>query len=301
MSRWRWIGQLALAALLIWFVGRALAGQWEAIRAADLRVRIHAGWLALSLALALATFGLQIASWRQALQGWRQRLRWRELAETWFLSNLGRYIPGKVWSVAGLVVLSARQGVEGWAATAGAVVMQAIGLGTALAVVAATLPGAATGFRVALGAGIALATVLLVAWQPVVDRLRRLVPRLEGLRPLPGPALLLSTALTVGAWVAYGLSLWALSRALGHPPVLPVGLAVGGFALAYSAGLLALFAPGGVVVREGVLVALLTPSLGAGPALTLSLASRLTLTVAELAAASPFLVSYLRRPPRAAG
>ena len=301
MIRWRWAGQLVLAGLLVWFVGRALADQWEAIRAAELRVTLNAPWLALSLGLACVTFALQIESWRQALRGWGQHLRWRDLAETWFIANLGRYIPGKVWSVAGLVVLAARQGVEGWAATAGAVVMQAVGLGSALAVVAATLPGAASGVRVGLGALVAVGTVLLVAWPPAVDRVRRLIPRMGGLRPLPGPALAGCTAITLAAWMAYGLSFWALSRGIGQPAVLSPGVAIGGFALAYTVGLLAVFAPGGAVVREGVLVALLAPILGAGAALTLSLASRLVLTVAELGAAAPFLVSYARRTSRAAG
>jgi hypothetical protein len=49
-------------------------------------------------------------------------------------------------------------------------------------------------------------------------------------------------------------------------------------------GLLALFAPGGIGVREGVFYVLLTPYLGSGGALALSVASRLELTVTEAVA-----------------
>jgi uncharacterized membrane protein YbhN (UPF0104 family) len=83
--------------------------------------------------------------------------------------------------------------------------------------------------------------------------------------------------------------------------MLPIGLATGAFALAYTAGLLALFAPGGILVREGVLVALLSPSLGAGPALAIGLGSRLILTLVELVVALPFVVTWTRSTPRAAG
>ena len=68
-----------------------------------------------------------------------------------------------------------------------------------------------------------------------------------------------------------------------NAPSLP--LAIGAFASGYIVGLLALFAPGGVVVREGVLVMVLTSAIGAGPAVALAVGSRLLLTVTEIGAA----------------
>jgi uncharacterized membrane protein YbhN (UPF0104 family) len=58
---------------------------------------------------------------------------------------------------------------------------------------------------------------------------------------------------------------------------------VGGFALAYISGLVAVFAPGGLGVREGVLAALL-PRAGAESvsAEALAVATRLWTTTAEL-------------------
>jgi hypothetical protein len=57
------------------------------------------------------------------------------------------------------------------------------------------------------------------------------------------------------------------------------------FAAGYVVGLLALFAPGGVGVRELVFVALLAPSLGAGGAVAVSVGSRLLLTITEAGSA----------------
>jgi uncharacterized membrane protein YbhN (UPF0104 family) len=57
------------------------------------------------------------------------------------------------------------------------------------------------------------------------------------------------------------------------------------FAAGYIVGLLALFAPGGVGVRELVYVALLAPVVGSGGALALSIAARLLLTATEAIAA----------------
>src|SRR5260370_7645332 len=77
------------------------------------------------------------------LRGWDQRLSYPNAARAWTLSNLGRYIPGKVWSVAGLVVLAERAGVRRSAAAVSAFAMQAVVLGTgAILVVIATPPAA---------------------------------------------------------------------------------------------------------------------------------------------------------------
>ena len=76
-----------------------------------------------------------------------------------------------------------------------------------------------------------------------------------------------------------------LGRGLLPDAHLPLGTAIGAFTLGYILGLLALFAPGGVGVRELVLIGLLAPVLGSGPALALSVASRILLTVMEGAAA----------------
>lgn len=294
MRRWQWLVQLGLAALLVWFVGRAVAGQWEALRSAEWQVRVEGGWLALAVAAALVTFPLQIGAWRTVLAGWGESLpRWAA-ARIWFLANLGRYVPGKVWSIAGLVVLASRQGVATWAATAGAVVMQAIGFGTALGLVAALVPGSAPALRLGLGGVLVVATLVAVTWGPAVGLLRRLHPKLAEVRPLSLGAVAGATVLSGLAWTTYGAAFWAMSRGLGQAAVLTLGEATGIFALGYIVGLLAVFAPGGAVVREAVFLALLAPRLGAGPALTLAVASRLVLTLVELMAALPFLLTQPR-------
>jgi uncharacterized membrane protein YbhN (UPF0104 family) len=59
-------------------------------------------------------------------------------------------------------------------------------------------------------------------------------------------------------------------------------LLVGVNAIAMIAGFLALFSPGGIGIREGVMVALLTPSLGLSQAMILSITMRLVMVAADL-------------------
>jgi uncharacterized membrane protein YbhN (UPF0104 family) len=90
---------------------------------------------------------------------------------------------------------------------------------------------------------------------------------------------------TVTSWVGYGAAFWLLARALTPEAGLTLAAAVGVFAGGYLVGLVALFAPGGLGVREAVLVALLAPLVGTSAAVVLAVASRLLLTITEVGAA----------------
>ena len=65
---------------------------------------------------------------------------------------------------------------------------------------------------------------------------------------------------------------------------------MGMFALGYVMGLVALVAPGGLGVRDLALVGFLTPFVGSGGALAVSLASRVQLTLTEAGAAGAGLL-----------
>src|SRR2546426_8338958 len=126
--------------------------------------------------------------------------------------------------------------------------------------------------------------------------LGRLVNAVAPLEPLAPSAVFAGTVLTVLSGGTYGAALWMLARGLIPDAALPLPTAVGAFTLGYILGLLALFAPGGVGVRELVLIGLLAPFLGSGGAVALSVASRVLLTVTEAAAA--LMTLPLRQRPR---
>jgi hypothetical protein len=287
MSRraWLWIVQGGAAAIVIAFLGRALARHWADFRSLDLHIDLRPGWLALSVLAVFATYALQVWSWTRVLRGWGQRLRFGTAARVWCLSNLGRYIPGKVWSVAGLVLLAQREGVAPWAAAASAVAVQALGIGTAVALVAATAPAAASPLRLTAAAVAAAAMLAVLAWPWAIHRLGVLVRAATPWRAMPATTAVQGAVLTLASWASYGGAFWLLGRALSVAGTLNGPTAAGVFALGYILGLAALFAPGGVVVREVALVALLAPIVGTGSAVALSLASRVQLTLTEAAAA----------------
>ena len=303
-SGWVRVAHALVGLAIVVFGLRALARNWDQLRSQPLEWQLRPGWLVLSLMLTWLMYALLILGWRSMLTGWGQRLDGWSAARIWILSSLGKYVPGKVWAVAGMALLAQRAGVAPWAATGSAVVMQVLAIGTGAAV--AGLAGAHNIEAAQRGAGAvlmllvagAISSVGLLLWPPFLRRVLRLAaPQAVGERQPTGRGIVVGIATNIVAWLGYGLALWLLGRGLLPSSGLGLRLAIAVFTASYLAGFLALFAPGGIGVREGLFILMLQKPLGVGAATSLALASRLLLTVAELGAAVPFLV-FRRRQVR---
>lgn len=136
----------------------------------------------------------------------------------------------------------------------------------------------------------AAATAALLAWRRGTSVLTRWMSAMFGrpleLAPVGKGALLLSAAVTALAWLAQGLALYLCAAGLVGPTRLGLWSAVGIFTGGSLAGLLAVFTPGGLGVREGVIGIWLLPLMGPRRAIIVVVGSRLLLTVTELLAAA---------------
>jgi glycosyltransferase 2 family protein len=121
---------------------------------------------------------------------------------------------------------------------------------------------------------------------------------LAGLRAGPG-----AVVLYLAVWGIYGLAFWTTGRALFAIPAADIPRYIGVFALAWLAGLVAFFAPGGIGVREAVIAALLNSRLGPADAIVLAATSRVVLSTIDIVAGvASFGVPALRRKaPRPVG
>ena len=300
--------QLALAAGILWFAGRAVAAQWDAVRRAALDVHPSWGAIAVSGLIVLGTYGLLIAIWRGTLALWGARLPFRDAAHVWFVSNLAKYVPGKVWQIGAMGIMAQRRGVTAAAAVGSAIMLTLVNIAVGFAVVFAT--GAqvleAAGARrqtTAVGAlATAAAIVALVAIPALLPHLAGAIRRISGrdvaLPPVPARAVWLAIVGNVAAWLLYGVAFQLLARGvLGRPTGDWVGYTAV-YTGSYLVGYLVLFAPGGLVFREAAMVAGLT-RLGlttAPEAALLAVASRLWLTVLEIAPGVLFMAFAAARP-----
>jgi uncharacterized membrane protein YbhN (UPF0104 family) len=279
-----------LALLVIaYFIGRYLADHWGEIRSYDWELSAVPLLYATALAvLALVLFG---AIWTALLNGMGERTPLRQGLSIWFVSNLARYVPGKVWQISGVAYLSSREGINPIHAIGASLLSQVLVLAIAALLLVVLLPlelsdlygPAVQGALVAAGVGL-LAFFVLPIFDAVYARLVRLLGQ-----PAPPVRLSLMQKLLFGggtalAWAFFALSFWFfLQGTVGRAP--PPTTAAGIFIAGYLGGFLVFLAPGGLGVREGIFTLLLKPYLTPSVALGAAVLCRVWLTLLELALA----------------
>lgn len=296
--------QIVLLGTGIGFLGATAKANWETLR--QFQLSPSAGPLVIASALTIATWVFLVSTWTWSVRWWSppQHLALAPALRIWFLTNLARYIPGTVWQFAGLAALAARNGVSPVAATGGVLLQQVTLLATGAGVSLALMPRLARAWGAALSPGLAWAMVAaLIAFGalflPVTGRLvRRIVARVAG-RDVPWPEppakeLAMYVSALALPWIAYGVAFWWFGRAMLGAAAPSMGLAVGAYTASYVAGIVAVIAPGGIVVREAALTAALSPAIGPDNALLLAVGSRLWLIALELVTA---LAVLARRAP----
>ena len=272
--RVRMLGQLLLVAAVV-FVALRARSLWHGSHV-ELR---NVDWPSLVGSFVLAALGTAAGGliWLNILEGLgvKPRLRWTGL---FFQAQLGKYIPGSVWQYAGRAAVARANGIP----------VRPVGKSLAIEFAAA-----------ALAAG-AMAESLLGWWGFLfiggVAVFLFAGERLTQSRP-PISVSFRATLVYMPAWLLLGASFWLCARGLLAVPADDIPVYFGAFAVAWLAGLLAIYAPGGLGVREGVLVALLSSRIGAADALLVAAASRLVLILVDVVLAGIATVAMRRHPP----
>lgn len=299
------VAQFVAAAIVVYFVGRAIAAQWDSFRAQPLEARPVWWAVIVSGLIVLLAYVLLVQTWRVLLDTAGQGLSFWRAARIWTISNLWRYVPGKVWQIPAMSGLARQANVSAAAAAGSAVLSTVLNIASGLAIVLAlgwrwvdTISPGARAIAIAL---IVLAAIGLVALPFVLSRFSSWVARLSGrdvqLAAPPVRTVLLATLGNVTAWVLYGIAfMWMVRGVIGDAPG-ATWQYIAVYTASYVVGYLILIAPGGIGPREGVMIALL-PSLGLATskqALLIAGASRVWLTILEIVPGLLFMARDLAR------
>ena len=263
-----------LAAVLT-FAWLGLRGRWDEVGDA-LSETSPAGAVA-GLLLVLAGLSVTGLVWRRLMACLGAPMPVVDGNATFFVGQLGKYIPGSVWSIGAQARLAARYRVPARTTVAAGLlflgyhVATAVVLG-ALALLLGTLDSPWPWWVSLLGLVGAGAGLL-----PFV--VRRAAGRVSGVEPRLGAReTVVVLALMAVVWAAYAASLVLLAPGVPWDDLVALGAA---FAGAYAVGVVVVVAPAGVGAREGVFVLLLTPVTGVAGATALALLARVVHTVAD--------------------
>ena len=287
------VSGLLVVAMVVAF-GWALAGRWDEIvdRLADQRPAVLLG----ALGLALAGVYMSFLLWRGTLSTLGSDLPLRPAARLFFVTQLGKYLPGALWPVLAQMRMGRELGVP----------RQRMALAFLLTLGLATVVGILVGVtalpallraegRVVLLGLLALPLLALLFVPAVLNWSLNLALRMirrPGLeQPLEGRDVVRGVTWALAFWLVYGGHVWLLAVGLGAEPLEALPVAIGGFAVAFSLGPLLVVLPAGAGVREAVLVVLLASVLTTSEAVAVALTSRgiLMLTDGLLAAGAALL------------
>src|SRR5688500_5943424 len=118
--------QWIFAAAIVWYAVGALRGQWDAAAERLGTIEPGWGWIGIATLIVVATYFLLIDTWRRIVIAAGERLSFADAARIWFISNLGKYVPGKVWSIAAMSVMAKDRGVSPLAAAGSSILIQVV-------------------------------------------------------------------------------------------------------------------------------------------------------------------------------
>ena len=303
-SAWKTI-QLVLTIAVVGFAGWYLWKQWNAATENGYRFDFQFGWLAGASAVILATFAVLIETWRRVLAQLGSTLSFGTAARVWFVSNLGKYVPGRIWALTTMAMMAGEHGVPVGVVGASSVVLMAANVATGFSVV--LLMSAGTVQRLVGGIGAVVAAtvglfVLLFAATYIATHWNRFAARFHRAQltvSIPPAAIFVAIIGTTISWFAYGLAFMLFVRSIIGTSSAPYSAFVTANAASYLVGYLMIFAPAGIGFREAALATILPPlAIATKPqAVVIAIASRIWLTILEIVPSVLALVRGRRAKP----
>ncbi|MFQ6032240.1 MAG: lysylphosphatidylglycerol synthase transmembrane domain-containing protein [Candidatus Zixiibacteriota bacterium] len=279
--------QFLLIGVIFYFLIKGLLANWSQVKDFDWKFNYYL--LTISFILQIITFLWLLKIWKWILRRTGSSVSYRRLFRAWFISNLGRYIPGKVWQFLGMIFLLEREGVPKKNTFSTGV------LGQTLSVISGLLISALFLGSKVLSKNPVLMVLLIVFFigvlalifypkllERVMNSALRILKKDQILLDLKSKNIFFYFLCYSLAWLLSGLAFAIFIKAFTPASLQMYPGLTGAFAFSFNIGFLALFAPGGIGVREGVLVLLLEAYFPAPVAILVSILSRLWISVVEL-------------------
>lgn len=294
------LAQWIFAAAVLFFAARSLATQWTKVEARLLHVQFGWQWIGAATVVVLLSFVLLIEGWRRVLGAWDSHLPFAQAARIWFLSSLGKYVPGNIWSLTAMGVMARERGISALAAAGSSIIMQAVSLATGTAIVMIT--GAQLlGQPILVGISVlALIAILLSAPRflpPLTVWIGSIIGREVAPPSVPATSIWTAAIASALSWVLYGFAFQLFVHGLLGTAPGEISRYIAVYTAAYILGFISPIAPAGLGVREFTLAAFMT-QLGLAneaDAALVAIAARLWLTIIELVPSAFYMATGATR------
>ena len=300
--------KLGVFGILCWAIYHALSSGSQQL--SQHQWHVEPWWLVASGLLYLAGLLPMAIFWHRILGATHQPAGVVESVRAYYISQLGKYVPGK-WMVILLRRVLLRDPKVENTVVAASVFFETftmLAVGAAISTVVLLIWHTNQLLLIATAAG----SVVLLG-TPTVPFCFEFLLRTLGVTRLNATAgrkfrkitwnmLLVGWVTIAFGWLLQGMSLWATLRGLGateEGPLTGLSLNTAAVALSVVAGFLSQI-PGGLAVREWVSAQLIEPVYGESMAIVSAIIYRLVLVVSELSVSIILYVAGWRRMPRVA-
>jgi glycosyltransferase 2 family protein len=272
--------------VILAFCAYGLWTEWPQVQPWIGRLRAYS--IVGSIVAAMAASGCMMLAWQALLTDLGSRLPVLVAARVTFVAQLGKYVPGAVWSFAAHVELGHDYDVPRRRGAASVIVALAVAVAVGLLIAAIALPLSSPAIARKYLLILAVVPVIAVCLvPPVLHRLLNIALRIIRQEPLEQQLSWRGLGIALGwtflGWILLGLQVWFLLTDVARDGARSLVLALGAYALACSVALVLVIFPNGIGAREVLLAAALAPVLPYGAALAVALMARVVTTVSDLA------------------
>lgn len=285
----------AFAILVLYFVISNFYSHWEEIKIFNWSINYY--YIILSIFLQILTFILFSNAWCLLMQSFNHKIPILKGFKIAYISNLGRYIPGKIWPVFGIIYFLRKLNIGVEVALASYTVATILGIPPALlisSIIIYLYPNTLQSLNIninIININIIILNIIvmiiIVSMPNAIIKIYNIIIKLLN-RNIIKVDINRKTALSIYlwyglCWVSYGLSFYVFMHGVSVGLNIPIMVGVGSFIMGYVIGYLAFFTPGGLGARELVLAGVLSAYLGP-VSIGLALAARLWNLICEILA-----------------
>ena len=281
--------QWAMVIAIFVFLGKMVWENWAQVKEASLPLKVFP--LILSTLIFGFSYFIQIWAWDLITHKLGIAISFRETLESWFYSQLGKYLPGKVWFLISRFYFYEKKGKAKKTISVGLYIETVISIlaaGLISFMAFLSFPEARSIYSITQwGWFLVLVVLAFIFLHPKI--LKKMINwALAQLRREPIDLtisysdILQILLVCLLSWGVGGLGFYFFVSSLWDISSTALFFLTGTLAISNTLGLMALFAPSGLGVREGVLVYFFSTLMPSSMAVILSVLTRLWTTLIEI-------------------
>ena len=280
---------IVISVIILFFLIKTLYDNWNQLMAYKITFNYFS--LVLSFVFLFAHLLLSVYGWKIIMNLLKAKLDFKSCMRIWFLSQLGRYAPGRIWYLLGRMYLCEKKKISKYTTFVSLMLELAMHVLSASFTALIFVPvmirdgGLVKFLPVFLTIPVGLILLHPKIFNFFVNIGLKIFRKKTVELKMKYSSLLGLLAFYMFSWVVNGIGFYLLINSFYATPLSLILPLTGAFAVSWIIGFLSLITPSGLGIREGILTFLLGFYYPLPIAIIISLVSRLWIILGELAGA----------------